>query len=265
MDNEVKTAETSEDIVTDVAVEEESTTEETSVDNKPTDSESQVATEQQAKQTKEENSAYARARREREQAEKIEKAKAEAIKAEREKAVIEYVKTNPFTNKPISNAQDVEQYLRMKRIDDAGGNPLEDYADEIDRENKQEQERKEQEAISKKRIDDDLANFRKAYPKVDLAKLLNDTAFTQMNKDKIGETPLTELYESYDKFINGIRKQEKEKLIAETAKRKSGVGSAEGNGSPLAISKEKFKKMTLDERIKLHNENPTLYKELTKN
>lgn len=264
MDKEVFTAETSEELNEGVAVD-ESTTENAPEVEKPTDSESQVATEQQSakkEQTKEENSAYARARREREQAEKIEKAKAEAIKEEREKAVIEYVKTNPYTNKPISNAQDVAQYLRMKRIDEAGGDPLQDYADEIDRENKEAEKRKEQEAEAKKRIDNDLADFRKTYPNVDLNKLLNDKAFTMMCRDKLGDTPLTELYKDYEKIVEGIRTEERQKFVVETAKKKSGVGSAEGKGKVESVTKAQFKRMSLDERTKLLNENPTLYKEL---
>ena len=259
------TAETSEDLETDVAVEESTTDNTASEEQKPTDSDSQNATEQTSvkkEQSKEENSAFARARREREQAEKLEKARAEAAQEERERAIMEYVKTNPYTNKPISNSHDVEQYLRMKRIDEAGGDPLNDYADEIDREHRENARRKAKEEDDQKRIDEDISAFRKAYPNVDLTKLLNDPAFSQMCKDKIGETPLTELYKTYTNFVEGIRKEEKNKLIAETAIRKSGVGSAESTGKTEAMTKGQFRKMTLDQRAKLLKENPSLYKQL---
>ena len=83
-----------------------------------------------------------------------------------------------------------------------------------------------------------------------------------MCKDKIGETPLTELYKTYTNFVEGIRKEEKNKLIAETAIRKSGVGSAESTGKTEAMTKGQFRKMTLDQRAKLLKENPSLYKQL---
>ena len=72
-------------------------------------------------QTKEQNSENARRRREAERQAELKKVEAET----REKAIIEVLNgKNPFTNEPMKDHADVEEYLLMKEIEKNGGDPV---------------------------------------------------------------------------------------------------------------------------------------------
>ena len=64
------------------------------------------------KQDKAKNAEMARQRRERERQEELKKARIEGIKS--------VISTNPYTNKPIEDDSDVEEYLLMKQIEKDG-------------------------------------------------------------------------------------------------------------------------------------------------
>ena len=267
MTEEVKnTAETNEDVV-DTAADGQSTgkAEQTTA---PVESESQnapEAKEQKPVQTKEKNAEYARARREREQAQAIEKARMTAAEEERVKSVIEFVKTNPYTEKPITNAEEVKQYLRMKAISDKGGDPVKDYADEIDREQKEKSKKEAEKAEYQQKIVSDVNDFRKEHPDLNLNDMLqNDKLFQALLIGNEGKS-LNDVYNEYDAIISDITKNVAAKLTSEAAKKQSGVGSAQANGSANpGITKTQFRKMSVDERAKLYQENRALYESLTK-
>lgn len=267
MTEEVKnTAETNEDVA-DTAADGQST-EQAEQTTAPVESESQntpEAKEQSPVQTKEKNAEYARARREREQAQAIEKARMTAAEEERVKSVIEFVKTNPYTEKPITNAEEVKQYLRMKAISDKGGDPVKDYADEIDREQKEKSKKEAEKAEYQQKIVSDVNDFRKEHPDLNLNEMLqNDKLFQALLIGNEGKS-LNDVYNEYDAIISGITKNVEKKLTSEAAKNQSGVGSVQTNGSANpGITKTQFRKMSVDERSKLYEENRALYESLTK-
>lgn len=271
MSEEIKgTAQTSEQ-GEDTTVDEKSTiqVEETSNDAESESQSTPEAKEQRHVQTKEENSEFARARREREQAKAIDKARAEAqakaTEEERVKNIIEFVGTNPYTKKPITNADEVNQYLRMRRIEQNGGDPMADYADEIDREEKARAKKRQDEADEQKRVQSDVSEFQRTHPNADLKGLLStDRLFRALFNDK-GDKSLNDVYSEYDAIISDITKNVEAKLTSEAAKKQSGVGSAQTNGSANpGITKTQFKRMSVDERSKLYEENRALYESLTK-
>lgn len=267
MADEVKnTAQTSEN-VENVVVDEKPT--EQAAETTPTaEGESQntpEAKEQKPVQSKEQNADYARARREREQAEALQKARKSAAEEERVKSVIEFVKTNPYTQKPITNAEEVKQYLRMKAISDKGGDPVNDYADEIDREQREKSKKEAERVEHQQKIVSDVNDFRKAHPDLNLNEMLqNDKLFQALLIGNEGKS-LNDVYNEYDAIISDITKNVETKLTSEAAKINSGVGSVQANGSTNpGITKSQFRKMSVDERSKLYVEDRALYESLTK-
>ena len=82
---------------------------------------SQSEAEEKPKQTQEQNSENTRRRREAERQKELKQA--------REQAIIETLGgVNPFTNEPMTDSIDVEEYLAMKEISKNGGDPLNDYS-----------------------------------------------------------------------------------------------------------------------------------------
>ncbi len=222
------------------------------------------AKEQKPVQSKEQNADYARARREREQSEALQKARKSAAEEERVKSVIEFVKTNPYTQKPITNAEEVKQYLRMKAISDKGGDPVNDYADEIDRELQEKTKAENERAEYQQKIVSDTNNFRKAHPEVDLNELLHDVCFQGMFALNEGKS-LQEVYDKvYLPYIAKIEKSANIKAAQKVAQEQSGTGSAKQNSASPEITKQQFRKMSVDERSKLYVEDRALYESLTK-
>ncbi len=270
MDEEVKTAQTNDDVNTEVADEESTeTTEETTQGQESESQTAPDANQQKPAQSKEKNAEFARARRERERAEEIAKAKAEAEASERVKNVIEYVKTNPYTNKPITDAEGVNQYLRMKRIADNGGNPVEDYADEIDRESNAKREEEARQAESKAKIQSDVKEFKQAHPDVDLTDLLSsDELFRMLVETEIGngenENTLNDVYDKYVAIKSKYEKQAEKKVVEDVAKKQSGVGSAKSSAAEKTLTKADILKMPYEERRKLFVENRALYESAMK-
>lgn len=265
MAEDVKTAQTNEEVVTNAA--DEKSTKQTEDTAQPSESASQStpeAKEQKPQQSEEQNAAYARARREKEQKAAIDKASADAVKAERVKNIVEFVKTNPYTQKPIKSAEDVDQYLLMKRISDDGGEPLQDYADYIDRKNAESTAAKQKEAETEARMHSDISDFKKAHPEIKLEDVLQDDIFVQMFGNSIGTVPLNTLYGKYNSFLDGVREKEKNRLAEEVAKKQSGTGSASNPTVTPEITLKEFRRMGLDARQKLCEENPELYRQLTK-
>lgn len=266
MTEEVKnTAETNEDVA-DTAADGQST-EQAEQTTTPVESESQntpEAKEQSPVQTKEKNAEYARARREREQAQAIEKARMTAAEEERVKSVIEFVKTNPYTEKPITNAEEVKQYLRMKAISDKGGDPVNDYADEIDREQREKSKKEAERVEHQQKIVSDVNDFRKEHPDLNLNEMLQrDELFQALLLGNEGKS-LNDVYGIYSRIKADIVKDAEVKAAQKVAQEQSGTGSAKQNSAPPEITKTQFRKMSVDERSKLYEENRALYESLTK-
>ena len=177
-------------------------------------------------QSKEENSVFARQRREKEEAERLAKAKEEA----RIQAVIETLGgINPYTQERMVDAEDVNEYLLMKKIDAQGEDPLEKYPTALKNQKreleKQEQVAKEEQAKAKKDIED----FMEKYPNVSLQDLEQDEAFNDYVDGKLGKKSLSDLYTSYLNFADSVakkqQKEQKEKEIIQQAQKNTAVGS----------------------------------------
>lgn len=150
--------------------------------------------EEKPKQTKEQNSKFAERRREEER-------KAEADKT-RVATIIEVLNgKNPYTNEEMTDKEDVEVYLAMKEIEKQGGDPIKDYFKHSKQRRIAEEETKSKEQERKEWFANDKANFVAKHPEVNLNELVDNKEFALFAKGKVGNLPMTEIYEDYLGFV----------------------------------------------------------------
>ena len=194
-------------------------------------------------QSKERNAEEARKRREAE--------KQAAIKQARVDAIIEAMGgKNPYTNAEMTDADDVEEYLNMKKIEKDGKDPIADYASWTKQQAKARKAEQEAQAAQEAKARDDIEAFRKAHPDVDTNVLFKDEAFTDYAEGKLGNRPLTQIYDGYQKLVGGARKAEQEKAAQALANSRAtpGSSSSPANADVGYFSQEDVKKMS-DEEI----------------
>lgn len=148
------------------------------------------------------NSANARRRREAERKAELDKARQTA----REQAIIETLGgKNPYTNEDMKDSTDVEEYLLMKEIEKNGGDPLSDYSKHLKAKQRESAEKLSQETADKEWYRNDREAFAKKYPDVDIGELIHDEQFIDYSNGKVGEMPLTQIYEGYAKMLEKLK------------------------------------------------------------
>lgn len=192
---------------------------------------------------------------------RIEQKKKELEEAEQKgyhKALKENVKgMNPYTNKPINDDADLQVYLEMKALDDAGKDPVADYAEFIaDKQRKQIEANKIEQAQQEKATQD-INDFSEKYPDVNINDLMADDQFNLFADGKLGVKPLASVYESYLKFTgyyqSKVDKEATNKAAKKVARMQASMGTLENNGTQMSksynkMSEEDFEKE--DERIR---------------
>lgn len=193
-------------------------------------------------QSRERNAEEARKRREAE--------KQKAIQTARVEAVLEATGgVNPYTGNAMTDADDVDEYLTMKRIEKDGKDPLADYSEWV----KQQARKQKQEAQAREKAQakarDDMDAFRRAYPDVNIQQLLGDESFSDYADGKLGNKPLTEIYEKYQKLVGNTRVTEQEKAAQALANSRATPGSASSTATPKTdfFTHEQVAKMSVQE------------------
>lgn len=189
------------------------------------------------------NSENARRRREAERQAELKKARYDAIKE-----AVDGV--NPFTNQPIEDDIDVEEYLAMKEIKKQGGDPLTDYSKYHKDKQKEEARIAEQKLKDEEWIENDYKDFKSKHPEVNLEELALDTAFMQFAEELVGKKPMAEIYDSYQDLVSKIRKEENNAAARQVANAKATPGSltsSETDSSNDFYSVEQVKKMSQEE------------------
>lgn len=189
------------------------------------------------------NSENARRRREAERQAELKKARYDAIKE-----AVDGV--NPFTNQPIEDDIDVEEYLAMKEIKKQGGDPLTDYSKYHKDKQKEEARIAEQKLKDEEWIENDYKDFKSKHPQVDLDKLAEDDAFMKFAEELVGKKPMAEIYDSYQDLVSKIRKEENNAAARQVANAKATPGSltsSETDTSNDFYSVEQVKKMSQEE------------------
>lgn len=171
---------------------------------------SQSEAEEKPKQTQEQNSENARRRREAERQKELKQA--------REQAIIETLGgVNPFTNEPMTDSIDVEEYLAMKEISKNGGDPLNDYSKFAKSKLKEAETQRQEQQKQAEWFEKDREDFYSKYPDVDVEELAKDSGFRKFAMGKIGNQPMSQIYEDYQEITQEYEKRSKQyasKLLA---------------------------------------------------
>ncbi|MBQ4585104.1 MAG: hypothetical protein IJA82_02720 [Clostridia bacterium] len=184
-----------------------------------------------------------------------ERALKEAQRQERLKTIKEMHPTNPYNNKPIEDEYDVQEFLLMRRIEQEGGDPLNDYSAYLKKENKSRQaEQKsaeEQKRANDEKVTNDLADFAQKYADVDVKELLADETFRAFADGKLETRSLSEVYEQFLPIKNMIDEKRKriEQEATDLANKKASPGSL-SSPQPNAeefFTKEQVLKMSADD------------------
>ena len=201
-------------------------------------------TESQGEGKSAQNAENAKRRRERERARELEAVKVQTI--------IDAVGENPYTNEPIKDAADVEEYLTMREIAKNGGDPISDYASYHKNKARRESEAADKAQKEKEWFDADRAAFVDKFPEVDIEELIKNEQFAEYADGKVGVKPLSEIYEGYNRFLKKAQASADTKAAQALANSHASPGALSGSQTPdkdfftaeqvRAMSREEVKK-----------------------
>ena len=207
-----------------------------------------------AKPNRQYNAYQAKLRREREERER---------KKELEKAYLkgklEGIKTNPYTEEPIQDSEDLEVYEIMRELDEQGKSPIEDFPKEVARRRRELNAKKQKEQEDKQKQDDfirqDYAQFSKKYADVNLNTLFNDESFKLFSNSRLGKDSLSDIYNDYLNFCNVVTKRYESKK-AEEEKAKQDKEQAKQMGKTPAPSQtpgttKEYKDLSREEKRRI--------------
>lgn len=180
--------------------------------------------EDEGKAREQSNADYAFRRREAER-------RAREIETARINAIIEAVGENPFTHEEIKDAEDVAEYLAMKEIQKQGGDPLSDFAKHQKAKLRETKAREAEEEKQNEWYRADREDFIKKHPDVDLAKLIADKSFAEYADGKVGQRPLSEIYEGYERLVKSADKKATERAAQALANSKATPGALSGGSA----------------------------------
>lgn len=193
-------------------------------------------------QDKQRNAEQARRRREAERARAIEDARREAI--------IEALDgKNPFTGRPMQDAQDVAEYLAMREIEKKGGDPVTDYAEHLKARERDEQRAAEEREKEAEWFRSDREAFAAKYPDVSLDELVADEDFADYADGKVGKKPLAEIYEGYLRQSARFEERARTRAAQAAANREASPGAlgTAGGGDTGFFTKEQVDAMSMEE------------------
>jgi hypothetical protein len=160
---------------------------------------------------------------------------------------------NPYTHEPIKDWTDAQEYMTMRRIEQGGGDPLQDYAKAIKAETR-DREAKEAAAAQKQQwYLQDRAAFSAEHPDINADDLTKDADFSAYAQGKIGKVPLTQIYQGYRAMVDKITAKvtaDVEARVTRTvaqsqANRQASPGSLSGSGEEKPFfTREQVQNMT---------------------
>lgn len=217
---------------------------------KTTEEKSNEDAEKEKQQSKKDNERFARERREKEAKEREIK---EVERKAYEKGLVEAVNgVNPYTNEPITDSHDIQEFLTMREIDRKGLDPIADYHKYLKQQAKEKENKQELNTRKEKDADwfrNDLQDFNTKHPDISLEKLQADTRFVKFSEGKVGNVPLSKMYEDYTSLIAEFNQETDKKIRAAVAKALATPGSADSSVTPdpSIYSLDQIKKMSQKE------------------
>lgn len=140
-----------------------------------------------------------------------------------------------------------EQREKNKNAEEARKRRAKEAREKEEEEARQEKEerKKEFEETNVNKLGEQLSEFTKAYPNVDLAKLDSDENFKNYIDGKLlGRKDFTELYEDYIDLMSSVSDSEEVKLRHQIkSQASSGTTHSSGEGVPEIYSEEDFNKL----------------------
>lgn len=231
-----------EEVVESTTPETEETVEETTQGTteqteKTSEEQEEETSEAKTKQSSEDNQAarQARLRAEKEAEAKIEKARKEAYEQGLAQGKVQsYIgRQNPYTGETIKDNYDVQEYLDMYELDSKGEDPIKGYRElQKDKARKEAEEKikKDEEAKQNEWYQNDTKDFVEKYSSEKLQELTKDSDFNLFASGKIGQVPLSKIYEDYQKLISKYEKKSVEtakKIVANNTATPGAIESAE--------------------------------------
>ena len=197
---------------------------------------------EKTKQSADENREYARRRREAER-EKL-------VADTRTKAFIEALGgKNPFNGEDLKDADDVEEYLLMKKIEAEGGDPLSDFSKYRKRKDREARDAAQRAEEKKAWFAKDREAFETKHPNVNLDDLIADEGFAKYAEGKVGVMPLADIYQGFNDLVG--RYDDKAKAIAAqaVANRQASPGSVSTSGEAQSdfFTPEQVRKMSRED------------------
>lgn len=117
--------------------------------------------------------------------------------------------------------------------------------EEAEAKEKEQAEKKEVEETNVNKLGEQLAEFKKKYPDIDLAKLDEDKNFKKFIDGKLlGKKEFVELYEDYVELVSDVSDNEDVKIRHQIKRQaSSGTSQGVGEGVPEIYSEEEFNKL----------------------
>ena len=232
-------------------------------DDEPSSKKSQKDEEKEKQKAK--NARFAEMRRKKETEEK---AKREAEEKEKErkirddatlKAKLDVLKTNPYTEEPILDEEDLKIYEIQKELDEEGKDPINDLPKRLAEKNRKHVEeekksREEKENLEKKKTEKiraEINELREKYPKVNTAELANDPLYQECLNGRAGRWTQVEIYELYlqkkDAAAAKAKADKQKKVVEENGSKISKTPSSKANAAVTSkavsdMSDEEFDK-----------------------
>lgn len=193
-------------------------------------------------EAKRRNAEQARRRREAERARAIEDARREAI-------IDTLQGKNPYTGRPMKDADDVAEYLAMREIEKKGGDPVADYSEHLTARAREERLQREQREREDAWFASDREAFAEKYPDVKLDDLISDEAFADYADGKVGKKPLAEIYEGYLRQSARYEERARTRAAQAAANREASPGAlgTAGTGDTGFYTREQVQAMSFAE------------------
>lgn len=172
------------------------------------------------------------------------------LKAEREKTIISTLKgKNPYTGEEMKDSADVEEYLAMREIEDNGGDPVNDYSKHLKTKQREIADREKQERQRADWFKSDHEDFVAKHPDVNLDELVNNKQFQLFADGKVGNAPLSKIYEDFMELISPYDEQVTQKAAQMLANQKASPGAlaSTDTGSGRVFTREEVQKMSQKE------------------
>ncbi len=163
---------------------------------------------------------------------------------------------NPYTGEKIADETDLKTYRIMKAIKDRGGDPIQDFAKEyakLEREAAASSKAEAKKAEDRqKAMQEEVEKFKQDYPKEDLGALLSDEGFRKFATEKnlierVGLITTYELYQDHREAEAAKAAGRKERSDKRRESSPGPLGGGGGSAPSDIYSEEELAKLTPEE------------------